>query len=463
MAISRISSLPSPDLIRTSAPFLPLLGKELRDLFAGRALWALLLLLSPLVGYSFIQAVSLYAEASRPAAQFPELARGLSPFDGIEVPTLGALYLATTLLFPFIAIRTIGAEKQNGGLKLLLQMPYSIPELIGTKLLTLLVAWLLALIPCLSALAIWLALGGHLGAGETLNLLLGHLLYMLVITGISLFAASLTDNGATAAIMTLAFTIGFWVLDFAAAGQGGAVQAIATLSLTAILRGFEQGIFSLAILAATVAAAVGLLALAGLWLPPGLAIRHKLVFSMLVIATATFVMFGAAQLHVYGDVTEDRRNSFPLPGANALASLGGRLTVIVNLSAKDPRFMDFHRSLLGKLRRTVPDVRVVVTSGRSSLFNTGDDTYGLIAYQYDGREASSRSTSPEEVLPLIYGLAGIDPPKSDAEETYPGYPLVVDATNAGSWFYVALPLLLLVAWALQSGLPRRARQILARK
>jgi len=31
-----------------------------------------MLLLSPLVGYSFIQAVALYAEASRPALSIPE-------------------------------------------------------------------------------------------------------------------------------------------------------------------------------------------------------------------------------------------------------------------------------------------------------------------------------------------------------------------------------------------------------
>jgi ABC-type transport system involved in multi-copper enzyme maturation permease subunit len=120
----------------------PLLGKELRDVLGSRAFWVMLLLLSPLVGYSFIQAVALYAEASRSAAQFLELARGLSPFDGIVVPTFGALYLATTFLFPFVAIHAIGAEKQNGGAKLLLQLPYSHPVLILAKLLALFAAWL---------------------------------------------------------------------------------------------------------------------------------------------------------------------------------------------------------------------------------------------------------------------------------------------------------------------------------
>jgi ABC-2 type transport system permease protein len=448
-----------PDhLIRGSAPFMPLLSKELRDLFAGRALWALLLLLSPLAGYSFIQAVRLYAEASRSAAQFPELARGLSPFDGIVVPSLGALYLAATLLFPFVAIRTIAAEKQNGGLKLLLQMPYGLPALLGAKLMALLFGWTLVLIPCLSALAIWRALGGHLGTGETLNLLLGHFLYVLVISGIALFAASVSDGSATAAIVALAVTIGFWVLDFAAAGQGGFVQDIAALSLTAMLRSFERGIFSLAVLASVVAAAAGLLTLAGVWLSPGVAIGRKLISSVLVITVTGVAMLGAAQLRFYADMTDDRRNSFSPPDADALAGLADRLTITVNLAPEDPRFIDLHRSLLGKLQRTMPDVWLVVASGRSSLLGAGGDAYGLITYDYGGRRASSRSTSAEEVLPLIYGLAGVDPPARRPEALYPGYPLVVDAGQTGPWFYAGLPLLVLIAWTVRSGLPRRARR-----
>src|SRR5438477_9051232 len=109
---------------RRPIALLALLRKEIRELATGNSLWVLLLLLSPLVGYSFIQAVALYTEASRPALSIPELARQLSPFDGILVPTLGGFYLAVTLLFPFIAIRLVAAEKASGGLKLLVQLPY---------------------------------------------------------------------------------------------------------------------------------------------------------------------------------------------------------------------------------------------------------------------------------------------------------------------------------------------------
>ena len=73
----------------------------------------------------------------------------------------------------------------------------------------------------LSALALWAAFGGHLHGLETLNLLFGHFLYGLLIAAIALFAASIADSAATAAIITLAVTIGSWVLDFTLAGQPG--------------------------------------------------------------------------------------------------------------------------------------------------------------------------------------------------------------------------------------------------
>ena len=105
------------DLVPTRKTRLsPLLTKELREIVSGRALWTLLLLECPLVGYSFFQALSLYGEASTTAARSPALATGLSPLDSILVPTFGTLYVAVTLLFPFVAIRTLGEEKQSGAL-----------------------------------------------------------------------------------------------------------------------------------------------------------------------------------------------------------------------------------------------------------------------------------------------------------------------------------------------------------
>src|SRR5262249_61102988 len=76
----RTSSLRSPDTaVAHRAPIQQLLAKELREIASGRALWIMLLILCPLVGYSFFQAVSLYGEASAAAGDSPVLRGGLAP------------------------------------------------------------------------------------------------------------------------------------------------------------------------------------------------------------------------------------------------------------------------------------------------------------------------------------------------------------------------------------------------
>jgi sulfite exporter TauE/SafE len=77
-----------------------------------------------------------------------------------------------------------------------------------------LVAWL----PGLIAVVLWKSYGGHLHWPELLNLLLGHWLRMLLSGGLALAAAALAESAASAAIVTLSFTLGTWALDFIALG-----------------------------------------------------------------------------------------------------------------------------------------------------------------------------------------------------------------------------------------------------
>ena len=107
--------------------------KEGRELFASRSYWLLLLLIGPLVGQAFLSAVALYAEASGNGIGPAALAQGLTPLDGILVPTFGAYDLAATFFLPFVAIRLIASEKQSGALKLLLQLPGSLSTKVAIK------------------------------------------------------------------------------------------------------------------------------------------------------------------------------------------------------------------------------------------------------------------------------------------------------------------------------------------
>ena len=439
---------------RPIAPLAPLLRKEIRELATGNSLWVLMLLLSPLVGYSFIQAVELYAEASRPALSIAELARQLSPFDGILVPTMGGFYLAITLLFPFIAIRLVAAEKASGGLKLLVQLPYRLSDLVGVKFAILITAWFIALIPILSALIYWRLLGGHLETNETVTLILGHLLYALLIGAISFLAAALTDGGATAAILALTVTLGSWVLDFAALDRGGVSSLLASLSLTSLLRPFEQGLLSIPAVLTMLVATVGFLALTAIWLPPGTQLGRKLLGSALVITLAGILIGGVAQTNIVLDITPDRRNSFPPGDEQLLGRLGERLFVTVHMASSDPRVADLDRKVLARLKRTMPRVTVqIADSGQASPLGTAGETdYGDIVITYHGKSATTRSTGAGEILPLLYELAGVrSPAPSTTGPDEPGHPLVADASNSAIWFFGIEPFAFAAAWWLAAG------------
>ncbi len=437
------------------APLWPLLVKELWEILSGRALWTMLLLMCPLIGYSFFQAVSLYAEASAAGLQSPVLASSLSPLDGILAPTLGASYVAVTLLFPFVAIRVLGQEKESGALRLLIQLPYRSSTLIAAKLVAVLAAWVLSSVPAFSALVIWRMLGGHLSAPETLNLLLGHLLYGLLVGAIALFAASISESAATAAIVTLAFTIGSWVLDFTVVGHPGLLEWVAHLSLTQVLRTFEQGLLSAGLVVGIGAAVCGFAVMATVWLPPGVRVRNKVFRSIVCVFAVAIVLGLATQIRLSIDVTEDQRNSFPVADQRLLALLAGPLNVTVHLAPEDPRYADLQRNVLAKLERAMPSVSIRLAAGRQTpATSSGDDSYGEVEYAYAGRSDVSRSTSPREILPLLYALAGAIPPAPASGGDYPGYPLVALGQVALLWFFCGLPLCIALAWWQSRRFPR---------
>jgi ABC-2 family transporter len=440
--------LRSPDTaVAHRAPIRQLLAKELWDIASGRALWIMLLILCPLVGYSFFQAVSLYGEASAAAVDSPVLGSGLAPLDGVLVPTFGGLYLVATLLFPFVAIRTLGREKESGALALLVQLPYRVPTLVAAKMAAIFGAWLVAVICAASALPVWLALGGHLYLPEALDLVLGHVLYGVLIGAIALFSASISESAATAAIITLAFTIGSWALDFALAGQTGVLGWISQLSLTQTLRPFEQGLLPAGLLLGIVAAIGGFAALAAVWLHPGVPLGTKCIRSLVCLAIAAAVIGLSTQVRLTADLAEDRHNSFPAADQRALAELREPLIITVHLAPEDPRYVDLRRNVLAKLERAMPRVAVrLATSGQSMVGSTSEEAYGEVEYSYGGRSDKSRSTSHREILPLVYALAGRPIPEPIPGQDYPGYPLLADGSPALAWFLGALPLLIVAAW-----------------
>lgn len=430
-----------------SPRWLLLASKERRELSASRAYWLLLLMIGPLVGHSFITAVDLYAEASGIGGGAAALSQGLTPLDGILVPTFGAYDLAVTLLFPFVAIRLIAAEKESGAMKLLLQFPSRLATSVAMKALVLLLGWLVAWIPGLVAIALWKSYGGHLYAPETLNLLFGHLLRVALSGAVAVAAASIAESAASAAIATLGFTVGTWALDFIGAGRGGWTQELAAYTPTAALRVFEQGLLRLSTMIVIAALSIGGFVLAAVWLHTGRSWRYRLIATSVVVITLAVAVSAGARLRPSWDLSENRRNGFSLADEAALKQIKEPLRVTVYLSAEDPRLTDLERGILSKLQRILSRVAVdYAASSRTGLFEGAEERYGEVWYEMGGRKVMSRSTTEPIVLEQLYELAGVKEPERVEENDFPGYPLPARAKGAPWIFYLIFPAATILAF-----------------
>ena len=423
-----------------------LFGKERRELASSRAWLVLLVLVGPLVGHAFITAVHSYAEVSGSGGGPAALAQGVSPLDGIVVPTFGAYAIAVTLLFPFVAIRLVSSEKQSGALKLLLQARPSLGTMLLVKLIVLVAAWILAWIPGLAALALWRAYGGHLAAPEIATLLAGHFLRATLTCAIAIAAAALTDNAATAAVVTLAVTLGTWALDFVAQVHGGLALTLDAFTPESALRTFESGELRLSLGLVTLVLTAGALLLAWVWLPPSRTRRQHILWTLPVVAGTALLVFGTAQLRQSWDFSEDRRNSFAPADERALSSIHQPLRINVFLAPEDPRLADLERGVFKKLRRTLREVDISYESAGSGLFARPGEHYGEVWYALGAQRAMNRSTTEPIILETIYGLAGMTPPANDPASAYPGHPLAVSPRGAALIFYIGWPLLVIALW-----------------
>lgn len=424
-----------------------LLEKELRELAASRSYWLLLLVVGALVGHAFITSVNLYAEASGIGGGPSALSQGLSPLEGIIVPTLGAYDIAATLLFPFVVIRLIANEKQTGALTLMLQAPASLNTIIAIKGLALIIAWLVAGVAGGAALLLWRVMGGHLYAPETWTVVIGHILRGVLTIGVSAAAAALAASAASAAILALTITLGTWALDYVAAARGGTIAAIAAYTPSAALRVFEHGELRVATVLILLVLGLGGLLVAAAWLQEGerVGLRALRVAGAAVGVAVLCIAF--AQVRTSIDVSEDRRNSVSRGDEIVLRQIEQPLHVTVYLAAEDPRLTDLERGVLAKLRRTMREVDVTyAATSRSGLFERPNEHYGEVWYELGGRREMTRSTTEQIVLETIYDIARRKPPTPVDQTPYPGYPLAARAPFAPWIFFFVWPLCVVAIW-----------------
>jgi ABC-type transport system involved in multi-copper enzyme maturation permease subunit len=427
-----------------------LMRKDSRELLASRAFWFLLIVVGFLVGQGFQTATGTYAELSGAGGGLDVLAQGLSPLDGIVVPTLSAYDLAATLLLPFVVIRLLAAERQNGGMKLLLQAPVSRLDVVLSKTIVLIGAWVVAMIPAFLALLLWRFAGGHLGFAETANVILGHLVIAGIAIAISLLAASIARSAASAAIVALTFTLGMWAIDFIAAVHGGWMASIARYTPSAVMRTFQHGLLQASTIGVALCIVVAAIAGAATLIELGAPLRRMAARIATIAVVATAVAALVSTIRWSADVSEDRRNSFPVAHERALAAIRDPVHLEVRLAAEDPRRTDLEREVLSKLRRSMR-VKVDYVDASTTGLTSRSQHYGEMVYSLHGRSDTTRSVIVPVVLEIIYDLAGVKAPEEAADSSsYPGYPQKSPPRFVPWIFYLAWPLLVLAAWRVTS-------------
>jgi hypothetical protein len=423
-----------------------LVDKERRELIASKSWWIFLALMGPLVGFSFIQAVRTYGEASGLGGTAAGVGEAFSPLVGIWAPTFSACELAAAFLLPFVAIRLVAGDRQSGALKLESQHRFPAIVRVVAKALVLGAAWLIALLAPVAAVVLWKAYGGSVNASELTTVAGGHLLNAGLTIALGAAAAAVTEHPSTAAIVTLSITVGTWILNFIAAVQGGLWEQAAGYTPTAMVAEFQHGLIRLDVVLVAVLLIAGGLIIAAIWLRIGVPMRRRATESAVVAALTSAAIVLCSVATASWDTSENRMNSFSEADEQTLRAIRTPLRIEAHLAPEDPRRIDFEQRAISKLRRVMPKVQVDYVSATSiGLFEQTSAHYGEIWYELGGRRAMSRTTTADGVLETIYSLAGVAPPRENEEQVFRGHPLAAKPKGAATIFYVVWPAIVVAA------------------
>ena len=422
-----------------------LVRKEWRELMASRAWWVMLALTGPLVGVMFSSAVRTYADVSDGAGA--GCGAVCDPLIGIWGPTFGAFEIVAIFLLPFVAIRLISGDRQSGALKLELQRPMPAISRLAVKTLVLLSGCGIAALAGVVAVGLWMSYGGSVYWPELAVVGIGYFLHASLTIAITTVAATIAEHPSTAAIATLGFTVGTWIVEFAAAIRGGIWTDLARFTPSSMIAIFQHGLLPASTVLVALVLTAGGLFVGAAWLRLHESPRRRLVRSLIVVAATTLAAWALSHITPNLDVSEGRLNSFAEADQEALQSIGQPIRIEAHLAPEDPRRLDLERHAIAKLRRAVPAVDVVFVSRTTTgLFEQTDPNYGEIRYNVGSRNVVGRATTDEAVLEGIYEAAEIEPDR-DGEPPFMGHPLVTRPVGAGVAFYGVWPsLAALSAW-----------------
>ncbi len=410
--------------------------KDLLLLRRSVSFYLLLALTSLFVGNSFVLAVDIYSKASVAALKDAAYAKGFEPVLGVFVPSAGAYYLLFSLMLPFVVIPLLNAEKENDALFLVVQAGYSFSEILLVKLVVAAVVVVASIVIFAPAVFFWVVWGGHVAWGELLLLFAGYLLYGFLVSSISLFASSVFASFSASAILALAVILFPWVVDFANDVISSPLFAyLSDFSFSQLLSLFEKGVFSLREVLCFFVFIFGFLFMAYFCLRVDL--RKRWLWLGLAGLSTLVILQALSFVRVAEDITESRRNSFPVSAERALKRLPP-LRIELYFDPQDSRLQDYKREFLDRLLLVKRDVEVVFPKEEELERN-----YGIIKYciRLKGglKCESTYSNSPEEAFQILSKLSGV---RIELSNPYPGYPLVVPSVKLKSvkyFYYLLLP------------------------
>ena len=288
--------------------------------------------------------------------------------------------------------------------------------------------------------------GGSIYAPELITITLGHVLNAALIIALAGAAASFVDHPSTAAILTLAVTVGTWILSFIAAVYGGfwerPCQLYADRGRLAVpartgstgCRTHRSGVDHDRPL------------LTAIWNALGNAAHDELAESIAIVAIASWCPHF---VNVSWDSSENRMNSFSRADEQALRQIHSPLVIEVHLAPEDPRRVDFDRRRRQARPRCSELAGTVCIGNVHRIIRAVESAVRRDLLPSERAKAMSRATTPEAVLETIYSLAGITPPAENDADIFRGHPLAAPPKGASVVFYFLWPACVAAAFFLQ--------------
>jgi hypothetical protein len=369
-----------------------------------------------------------------------------SPLLGIWAPTFSAFEIVAIFLLPFVAIHSLAGDRQSGALGIELQRPFPIGARVAIKGAILFGGWLLALSAGLLAVVLWRGYGGTIAIPELLVVLAGHALNAMMTIAIALAIAATTEHPSTAAIITLALTVGTWILDFAAAVYGGVWERAAHYTPAAFVSAFQHGLLRADLVLAALVISASAVTMATVWMRRGVPPVRRAWSAAGVTAIATALLAALTFVHASWDASETRVNSFGEAEEEALARVPAPIRVDVRLAPQDPRRAAFERGPIAKLRRVRADAQVsYLARTATGLYEQADPGYGEVEYHVGDRAFATRALTDESLVEAVVGLAGVSV-ADEQELPYRGHPLAVTPAGAAPLFYLIWPATTAALW-----------------